>query len=141
MDVRLNLSMDVGLSTPLTVRAARAPRRTEVFPNAIAELFSAREARLLRWLGFALFMLASCGAHALNPDRKLSQYGLRRPGGRLTTVLPQNSVHAILQTRDGFLWFATREGVARFDGVDFTVYNRRNTPQLLSNDIRGPGGR
>ena len=94
-----------------------------------------REARLLRWLGFALFMLASCGAHALNPDRKLSQYGLQT--WQTDNGLPQNSVHAILQTRDGFLWFATREGVARFDGIDFAVYNRRNTPQLLSNDIRG----
>jgi ligand-binding sensor domain-containing protein/signal transduction histidine kinase len=135
MDVRLNLSMDVGLSTPFTVRAARAPRCTDFFPNAIAELFRSRGARLLRWLVFALFILAGSGAHALNPDRKLSQYGLQT--WQTDSGLPQNSARAILQTRDGFLWFATREGVARFDGIDFSVYNRRNTPQLLSNDIRG----
>ncbi|MGC1784617.1 MAG: two-component regulator propeller domain-containing protein [Acidobacteriaceae bacterium] len=46
-------------------------------------------------------------------------------------------MRAILQTRDGYLWFATREGLTRFDGIDFTVYNRPNTPQLLSNNIRG----
>jgi ligand-binding sensor domain-containing protein/signal transduction histidine kinase len=34
--------------------------------------------------------------------------------------LPQNSVHAIAQTPDGYLWVGTREGVARFDGVRFT---------------------
>ena len=82
-----------------------------------------------------LLLLACSCAHALNPDRKLSQYGLQT--WQTDSGLPQNSVRAILQTRDGYLWFATREGVARFDGIDFTVYNRRNTPQLLSNDIRG----
>ena len=131
MDVRLNLSMDIGLSTPLPVRAARAPRRTGLFPNAIADLFLSRDARLLALI---LLILACSGAHALNPDRKLSQYGLQT--WQTDSGLPQNSVRAILQTRDGYLWFATREGIARFDGIDFTVYNRRNTPQLLSNDIR-----
>jgi ligand-binding sensor domain-containing protein/two-component sensor histidine kinase len=94
-----------------------------------------REARLLRWIPVLLIVLAGSRGHALNPDRKLSQYGLQT--WQTDSGLPQNSVRAILQTRDGFLWFATREGVARFDGIDFTVYNRRNTPQLLSNDIRG----
>ena len=35
--------------------------------------------------------------------------------------LPQDSVTAILQTRDGYLWLGTRSGLARFDGVRFTV--------------------
>ncbi len=35
--------------------------------------------------------------------------------------LPQNSVQAILQTRDGYVWLGTQDGVARFDGVRFTV--------------------
>lgn len=131
MDVRLNLSMDIGLSTPLPVRAAGAPRRTGLFPNAIAALFFPSKADQL---ALVLLILACSGAHALNPDRNLSQYGLQT--WQTDNGLPQNSVRAILQTRDGYLWFATREGVARFDGIDFTVYNRRNTPQLLSNDIR-----
>ncbi|MGI8967038.1 MAG: two-component regulator propeller domain-containing protein, partial [Limisphaerales bacterium] len=44
--------------------------------------------------------------------------------------LPQNSVQAILQSRDGFLWLGTQEGLARFDGLQFTVINRANTPEL-----------
>ena len=36
--------------------------------------------------------------------------------------LPQNTVNAIAQTRDGYLWLGTREGLARFDGVRFTVF-------------------
>lgn len=35
--------------------------------------------------------------------------------------LPQNSVHAIAQTTDGYLWVGTHEGLARFDGVRFTL--------------------
>jgi signal transduction histidine kinase/ligand-binding sensor domain-containing protein len=50
--------------------------------------------------------------------------------------LPQNTVQAILQTRDGYLWFATEGGLARFDNQHFTVLNSKNTPQLRSNDVR-----
>lgn len=136
MDVRLNLSMDVGLSTPLTVRATQGSSTHWTVTKYKCGLVPfVREASLLRWIPVILLMLAGSLGHALNPDRKLSQYGLQT--WQTDSGLPQNSVRAILQTRDGYLWFATREGVARFDGIDFTVYNRRNTPQLLSNDIRG----
>ena len=50
--------------------------------------------------------------------------------------LPQNSVVAMAQTRDGYLWLATQDGLVRFDGVRFTVFNIRNTPALGSNDIQ-----
>ena len=35
--------------------------------------------------------------------------------------LPHNTVTAITQTRDGFLWIGTQRGLARFDGVRFTM--------------------
>ncbi|MGE5279049.1 MAG: two-component regulator propeller domain-containing protein [Acidobacteriota bacterium] len=44
--------------------------------------------------------------------------------------LPQNSVQAILQSRDGYFWLGTEEGLARFDGVRFAVFDTRNTPAL-----------
>src|SRR5580693_7827093 len=44
--------------------------------------------------------------------------------------LPQNSVHQILQTRDGYLWIATEGGVARFNGFQFTVFNRDTDPAI-----------
>lgn len=47
--------------------------------------------------------------------------------------LPQNSVHDILQTRDGYLWIATLDGLARFDGVRFTVFNKSNSQGISSN--------
>lgn len=50
--------------------------------------------------------------------------------------LPHNTVHAIAQTRDGYLWVGTLEGLARFDGHRFTVFRPGNTPGLASGNIR-----
>jgi signal transduction histidine kinase/ligand-binding sensor domain-containing protein len=47
--------------------------------------------------------------------------------------LPQNSVKAILQTRDGYLWFTTLDGAVRYDGAKFTVFNTTNSPGIRSN--------
>src|SRR5436190_7559570 len=47
--------------------------------------------------------------------------------------LPQNSVNAILQTRDGYLWLTTSDGLVRYDGVRFAVFNKGNTPGINSN--------
>src|SRR5579871_3200833 len=47
--------------------------------------------------------------------------------------LPQNSVLSIQQTPDGYLWFTTFDGLVRFDGVRFTVFNKGNSPGLTSN--------
>jgi transcriptional regulator with PAS, ATPase and Fis domain/ligand-binding sensor domain-containing protein len=49
--------------------------------------------------------------------------------------LPQSSVRAIVQTRDGYLWLATHGGLARFDGARFVVFDTANTPNLKSNRI------
>jgi signal transduction histidine kinase/ligand-binding sensor domain-containing protein len=49
--------------------------------------------------------------------------------------LPQNTITAIVQTRDGYLWLGTFGGLARFDGARFTIFNSANTPQLKSNRI------
>ncbi len=50
--------------------------------------------------------------------------------------LPQNTVQAILQTRDGYLWMGTKEGLARFDGIRFSIFDKQNTPQILNNQMR-----
>ena len=49
--------------------------------------------------------------------------------------LPQNKVTAVVQTRDGYLWVGTYYGLARFDGVRFTVFDEHNTPDLHSSRI------
>jgi hypothetical protein len=49
--------------------------------------------------------------------------------------LPINEVNDLVQTSDGYLWLATFDGLVRFDGVRFTVYNIANSPGLPSNRI------
>lgn len=49
--------------------------------------------------------------------------------------LPQNSVQAIAQTPDGYLWIATRDGLARFDGIRFKIFQKSNTPELPTNRL------
>ncbi len=50
--------------------------------------------------------------------------------------LPQNIVHAVAQTPDGFLWCATPGGLARFDGIRFVTFNAASTPALGTGRIR-----
>lgn len=49
--------------------------------------------------------------------------------------LPQNSASSIIQSKDGYLWFATQEGVARFDGVRFKVIDRISDTALVDSWI------
>jgi signal transduction histidine kinase/ligand-binding sensor domain-containing protein len=49
--------------------------------------------------------------------------------------LPQSSVNDFIQTRDGYIWLATFGGLVRFDGVQFTTFDRSNTQGLSSDRI------
>ncbi|MBX7053965.1 MAG: hypothetical protein K1X36_03340 [Pyrinomonadaceae bacterium] len=49
--------------------------------------------------------------------------------------LPQNTVTSIVQTRDGYIWIGTFGGLARFDGIKFTMMDSVNWPELTSNRI------
>jgi signal transduction histidine kinase/DNA-binding response OmpR family regulator len=51
--------------------------------------------------------------------------------------LPVNSVTDLLQSRDGYLWIGTFDGLVRFDGVRLTIYNSASMPGLPSNRIIG----
>jgi ligand-binding sensor domain-containing protein len=51
--------------------------------------------------------------------------------------LPQNIIRGIVQTPDGYLWVATLNGIARFDGVRFTVFDKSNTPGITANRFAG----
>src|SRR4029079_14217410 len=63
----------------------------------------------------------------------LPNYFLRR--WQTEEGLPHNSVTAICQTRDGYLWAGTYDGLARFDGVSFTVFQNANTPAMRSSRV------
>jgi signal transduction histidine kinase/ligand-binding sensor domain-containing protein/CheY-like chemotaxis protein len=75
----------------------------------------------------------SSPALALNSRVALTQYV--HDVWQTEQGLPQNSVNAVLQSRDGFIWFGTQEGLVRFDGARFEVFNRLNTKGLGHNHI------
>jgi len=49
--------------------------------------------------------------------------------------LPHAHVRSITQTTDGFLWMATDRGLARFDGVLFSVFDRARVPEMPSDHV------
>ncbi|MDE3244899.1 MAG: diguanylate cyclase [Acidobacteriota bacterium] len=87
----------------------------------------------------ALWWLASSASlaagGALDPARGLTQYKNER--WQSEQGLPQNTVQALAQTRDGYLWIGTMDGLARFDGVRFTVFDSHMIPELGSGSILG----
>jgi ligand-binding sensor domain-containing protein/signal transduction histidine kinase len=72
-------------------------------------------------------------ALALDPSREFSQYVL--DNWQIPEGLPQLSARTIARTPDGYLWVGTQEGLARFDGVRFTVFDKDNEPALPNNFI------
>lgn len=82
----------------------------------------------------AATLLQTPGALALDPGKAITQYmqtSLTSESG-----LPQNSVQAMAQTSDGYLWFGTQEGLGRFDGMHFTTFTRHNSHGLASSFIQ-----
>ncbi len=73
-------------------------------------------------------------AAALEPAKALTQY--LQTSWTSESGLPQNTVHAIAQTSDGYIWFGTEEGLARFDGTHFVVFTTRNAPGLVSDFVQ-----
>ena len=69
----------------------------------------------------------------LDPAKAIRQY--THQVWDSSSGLPQSSVLSIAQTPDGYLWVGTEEGLARFDGVRFAVFDKRNTPGLVADEI------
>lgn len=90
----------------------------------------------LIFLGLFLLLWATVTAHrvfALDPARAVTQYALK--SWDKNAGLPSSAILTMLQTRDGFLWLGTYNGLVRFDGVTFTTYNSVNTPSFTHDGI------
>jgi signal transduction histidine kinase/ligand-binding sensor domain-containing protein len=82
----------------------------------------------------ALLLGFAWPAAALEPSTPLANLG--RQAWAMENGLPQNTVQALAQTKDGFLWLGTEAGLVRFDGIEFETYDRNSTPALPGSDIR-----
>ncbi len=88
----------------------------------------------MRGLGWLVLLLAA-PLSGLPVGKHLRQYGHQT--WQNDSGLPQNTVNAVIQSHDGFLWMATEGGLVRFDGTDFLVFNTENTAAFRSNSIHG----
>jgi sugar lactone lactonase YvrE len=94
-------------------------------------------AMLLCWIGLtAVPLIPALGQEVGQAaDAAGSSMGFVHEVWTTQDGLPVNSINAILQSRDGYIWAATFDGLVRFDGVRFTVYHTGNTDDLPSNRI------
>jgi signal transduction histidine kinase/ligand-binding sensor domain-containing protein len=87
----------------------------------------------------AVLLAGVVSSAALEPSTALGNYGRQAWG--LENGLPQNTVQALAQTKDGFVWLGTEAGLVRFDGNSFQVFDKNTLPgqggpALPGNDVR-----
>lgn len=87
-----------------------------------------------RFILAAAFFAGAESVRAIPLDKPLSQ--LSHDIWQVEHGLPQNSIRAVAQGSDGYLWLGTSDGLVRFDGVRFTVFDRHNTPALEENTVQ-----
>ena len=88
---------------------------------------------LMRGLWMTLLIVIAHRAFALDPSLALSQYVL--DNWQIPDGLPQTSAETLARTADGYLWIGTQEGLARFDGVRFTVFDSESEPAIPNKQI------
>ncbi len=115
VELTIKLSVDARLSCNL-----HAAKR--ILPSA------------LRFNLVFLLIISCAPLNALTKARTLNQFTYQT--WQTGSGLPQNTVHSVLQGRNGYLWLATEGGLVRFDGFHFEVFDTRNTPELKSNNIQ-----
>jgi len=118
-------------STPLPDQPGRCP----VFPVRQPPMSITRPFRCGGQVFWPAVLLLICpeSASALDPDRAVTQYAMQV--WQVEQGLPHNSVIVIAQTPDGYLWCGTENGLARFDGNSFTLFDRSNTPAIQNNSV------
>src|SRR5262249_7471764 len=113
-----------------TPRCVAFPWRNNM--DKVAHIIFGKAQRSLLWLLLVLSLnvrlLASPAAIVNNKEYLIDAWETGQG-------LPENSATAMVQTADGYLWFGTFNGLVRFDGVRFTVFNPSNTPELPSAGI------
>ncbi len=95
----------------------------------------------LRWwasLRRVLFLILSMGllTFIVPPDLQAQEGNLRFDRLSIEDGLSQSTIFAILQDRQGFMWFGTQDGLNKYDGYTFTVYkNDPEDPTTISDNF------
>ena len=83
--------------------------------------------------GLFFYVLSSTVSFALDPKKQISQYLIKQWTTR--DGLPTNTLNNVYQTKDGFIWASTYNGLIRFDGVEFKIFDKKNLPYLTNSSI------
>jgi ligand-binding sensor domain-containing protein/signal transduction histidine kinase len=83
-----------------------------------------------QWLGILLSVIPALNGLATQSGSSfvVDVWGARQG-------LPQSSVISVIQSKNGYLWLGTLNGMARFDGNRFTIFDENNTADLNSDRI------
>jgi ligand-binding sensor domain-containing protein len=69
----------------------------------------------------------------LDPKKALSQFGI--DFWTADRGLPSVAVNKVFQSRENYIWLGTYDGLLRFDGSTFMLYNSGNVPAFSINDV------
>src|SRR5687768_13667824 len=83
-----------------------------------------------RCLAMIVVLIFPVTAMALDPNRAITQYV--RGAWDSEAGLPYNHIYSLYQTRDGYLWVATGNGLGRFDGVRFELFDSVRVPEAFT---------
>ncbi|MEM8933536.1 MAG: two-component regulator propeller domain-containing protein, partial [Acidobacteriota bacterium] len=102
------------------MRDAPVTRRSDRLRSAKVSVIA-----VLAWIGVGS---SSDPAIALDPGEDLER--LTYQAWSVENGLPQETVHAMAQTPDGYLWLGTHGGLVRTDGLRFVVFDRQRSELL-----------
>ena len=97
------------------------------------------ENKFIFFCGIALTLLLTAPLPAKQRELKFTYLGVKEG-------LSQSAVSQIIKDHKGFMWFATKDGLNRFDGIRFTIFNHEmddpeslssNTVKVIHEDLHG----
>lgn len=87
----------------------------------------------MRKISIILFLFISEVCVGISTNKKLSELLVKE--FTVKEGLPSNTTSFFTQTSDGYIWISSDNGLIRYDGKSFDVFNTSNTPEFRSNGI------
>ncbi len=90
----------------------------------------------VKWIGIILLICSVDFGYAqlyLDPNKQPDQYNYDQ--WTKDDGLTDNAIISLLQSQDGYIWFASYGGITRFNGIDFHTYSSYNTHEIINNSF------
>ena len=85
-------------------------------------------------IGFALSFGQTKLDYSIKFDQQFKQYSINK--WKVEEGLPSNLVQKIFMSKTGEIWISTVNGIAKFNGIDFRIYNKYNTEEITAGYFR-----